>query len=102
MERSELNELQAVYIQRMLDNAEFLRRKAKVTEAELAASIGMHRQSYCNMIVGRTALSWRNYLALVFYFDHNQRTHALLHKLNIYPEQYVAWINNIEEERESQ
>jgi hypothetical protein len=94
--KASVTELQAGYIQKMVEHVESLRVKAGISANELGPMIGLHRMSYANMVTGRIALSWRNYLALVFYFDCNHKTHDMLHRMGIYPDAFVEQINKQE------
>lgn len=67
-----------------------LRAKAKITQEELAGTIGMSRQTYSQIECGKTQMSWSAYLSLLFFFSSNESTAKLLEALNIYPNEYLG------------
>lgn len=89
--------MQQEYISRMEANLEKLRCLAGLSQAELAAIIGVSRQSYSLVVSGRRPMSWRTYLALVFVFDSLEVTYELLHRWGIYPKEFIDALNREEE-----
>lgn len=65
-----------------------LRAKAAKSQEELAESIGLSRQSYSSIECGKRKMTWRTYLALLFFFDTNPQTHDTLRQINVFPVEF--------------
>ena len=81
------------YPEQMVKKLEALRVAAKLTQEELADYVGFSRARYAHVIAGTAKLSWKNYLAFLFFFEHNERTTEMLHQLELYPGEYIKQIN---------
>ena len=78
----------------MAYNLALLRARAEVSQNDLAAMLGISRQTYCSMESGSKPVTWGTYLSLVLYFDYNGKTHRLLRDLRIFPELLISSIND--------
>lgn len=78
----------------MAYNLALLRARAEVSQSDLAAMLGISRQTYCSMESGSKPITWGTYLSLVLYFDYNSKTHRLLRDLRIFPELLISSIND--------
>lgn len=74
-----------------------LRTKADISQQELAVLLGVTRQTYNAIECKSRKMSWNTYLALIFFYDHNQKTHQLLRTMNIFPYDLISLFNNGED-----
>lgn len=74
-------------------NLAALRARAEVSQSDLAALLGISRQTYSSMESGLRPMSWGTYLSLLLYFDYNAKTHTMLRDLRIFPELLLQAIN---------
>ena len=73
------------YIEVLTENLLTLRTKADITQEELAAMIGLSRQTYYALETRRRPMSWNTFLSLVLFFDTNVETHSMLRDINAFP-----------------
>ena len=59
-----------------------LRAKAEISQEEIAALIGVSRQTYGAIERGSRRMSWNTFLSLVLFFDCNQKTHQMFQSIN--------------------
>jgi DNA-binding XRE family transcriptional regulator len=78
------------YIEVLTENLLPLRMKAEITQEELANIIGISRQTYYAIETTRRQMSWNTYLSLLYFFDTNLNTHAMLRDLNAYPTDFIV------------
>lgn len=71
-----------------------LRSKAEISQSNLASAIGISRQTYNSIEIGARKMSWNVYMALMFFYDCNKKTHQFIRTLGVFPQELVAWINN--------
>ena len=69
-----------------------LRAKAGITQDSLANMIGISRQTYYAIENRKRNMSWSTFIALIFYFDANERTKEMLHSLGLFPNGLVEQI----------
>lgn len=62
-----------------------LRGVLKVSQDEVAKIIGVSRQTYNAVELGKRKMSWSMYVSLAFFFDNNPATHQLIRQFNAYP-----------------
>lgn len=96
MAREKINQFKekvSRYPEQMAEKLEALRVAAKLTQEELADYVGFSRARYAHVVTGAAKLSWKNYLAFLFFFEHNERTKEMLHQLGLYPGEYIQQIN---------
>lgn len=70
-----------------------LRNKAGISQDELSSLIGVSRQTYGAIERRARRMSWGTFLALVMYFDYNQKTHQLLRSIGAYPYDMIKCFN---------
>ncbi len=58
-----------------------LRAAANISQEELSEMIGVSRQTYGAVERGTKKLSWCTFLALVLFYDYNERTHHRLREI---------------------
>ncbi len=75
-----------------------LRKKAEVSQGDLANMLGVSRQTYNAIESGSRKLTWNVYLSLILYYDYNQKTHQMIRALGVFPQELVTRINNGEAE----
>lgn len=71
-----------------------LRAKVGISQSEIAAIIGVSRQTYSSIECGKRLMSWSTYLSLVFFFDHNNATHQLIREIKAFPEELIVDFND--------
>ena len=86
------------YIKQLTDDLVTLRAKAGIPQEELSRIIGVSRQTYGAIERKDKEMSWNTYLALLFFFDHNNNTHQLLRQMGTFPERLISHINNGEQD----
>lgn len=67
-------------IEIMRDWLPVLRSSVNVTQADLCAAIGISRQTYSAIEIGKREMSWTVFLALFMYFIANSRSRTLVRK----------------------
>lgn len=70
-----------------------LRTKAEISQEELAALIGISRQTYGAIERGSRKMSWSTFLALILFYDCNQKTHQMLRKTSAIPQEMMKMFN---------
>ena len=55
-----------------------LREKARVSQEDIANKIGISRQTYSSIETGKREMSWTTFLALIAYFQNNDRTKQMI------------------------
>lgn len=71
-----------------------LRTQAEISQEELANMLGISRQTYSAIERKIRQMSWNTYLALILFFDHNQKTHRMLRALSLFPVELVMRFND--------
>lgn len=77
-----------------------LRTKAEISQEELAALIGISRQTYGAIERGSRKMSWNTFLSLVLFYDCNQKTHQMLRNVNGITQEVMKRFNVGEEPKE--
>lgn len=90
--KKELTVEQQTYIARLMDHIEPLRQATGLSQMQLAEKVGMSKPAYA-LALRNKEISWKTFLALMFFFDNNTKTHNMIREWNIYPEQYVDDFN---------
>ena len=73
-----------------------LRTKAKISQDDFANIIGVSRQTYGAIERGVRKMSWNTYVSLIFYYDNNQKTHDFIRQTNLFPKDFINFINRME------
>lgn len=81
------------FIAMLTPNLPALRIQADISQEELANLLGISRQTYSAIERKVRRMSWSTYLALLLFFDHNQKTHKMLRMLSIFPKGLIARFN---------
>lgn len=82
------------FIATLTPNLTVLRTKAEISQEELANLIGVSRQTYSAIERKVRKMAWSTYLSLVLFYDHNQKTHKLIHQLSIFPQELITRFND--------
>lgn len=82
-------ELQNIYVERMVDNLTVLRAKLGVTQSELAEIAGISRQTILAIEKKQRSMTWNMFLALLFIFTVNEKTAPLIDIFEIRDEQLL-------------
>ena len=81
------------FIATLTPNLPALRTQAEISQEELANLIGISRQTYSAIERKVRRMAWSTYLSLVFLFDHNEKTHEMLHLLSLFPVELIDRFN---------
>lgn len=88
-----MNEKQKdILIQNMVDNLPTLRKRLNMTQAELAAKIGVGRSSLTLIENKKRSMTWNTFLSLVLIFTKNKETDRLLNVMEIYTDELNDFI----------
>ena len=79
-------------VERMTDNLPVLRKKLKLSQAELAKIVGSSRYTVMLYETKKRKMPWNIFLTLVLLFDKNEETSPLLKALEIYTEELERFI----------
>lgn len=90
--KKELTEVQHIHIARLMKHLESLRLATGLPQAQLAENVGMSKPAYA-LALRNKEISWKTFLALMFFFNQNAQTHSKIRDLGIFPEQFVDQIN---------
>lgn len=71
-----------------------LRTQADISQEELSNLIGISRQTYSVIERNIRKMSWSTYLSLIVIYDYNQKTHALMRHLSLFPTELVVRFND--------
>ena len=82
------------FIATLTPNLPALRTQAEISQEELANLLGISRQTYSAIERKVRRMAWSTYLSLVFFFDHNQKTHKMLRMLSLFPKELIARFND--------
>ena len=75
-------------IKDMAENLPVLRPRLHLTQSELAAKLGISRQTVIALESGKRPMTWITFLSLVFIFSKYEETQKLLGVLDIYPQEF--------------
>lgn len=82
----------AILIQNMVNNLPALRKRLDLTQADLAAKIGIGRSSLTSIENKKRPMTWNMFLSLVFIFTKNAETDKLLNAMEIYTDELNDFI----------
>ncbi len=80
MSVSELDAKRTEAMNIMMEWLLVLRSALNITQGELAHRVGISRQTYSALELGKKALSWNTFLSLFLFFLANEKTRNLLRK----------------------
>lgn len=67
-----------------------LRARLGISQAELAKRVGISRQTYNNIEIGKKRINWLTFNALVAVFKSNEGTNAMLEKIDGFENELLA------------
>lgn len=70
-----------------------LRTKANISQEELASLIGTSRQTYGAIERKSRRMSWSTFLALIMFYDYNQKTHQMIRSIGAFPYEIINHFN---------
>ena len=82
----------AILIANMVDNLPTLRKKLNMTQADLAAKIGIGRSSLTAIENKKRHMTWNTFLSLVLIFTKNKESDKLLNVMEIYTDELNEFI----------
>ena len=86
-------EEQKKYIDSLAEELASLRAKAKISQTDLSAVLGISRQTYSAIEGRRRTMMWSTYLSLILFFDYNLETREMLRNLPCYPGELFLRMN---------
>ena len=88
-EKSNRNEIQEAFIEKMVKNLPVLRASVRLSQRQLAEKIGITRQSMVSIETHKRPLSWSLYLALVLVFYHFEDSKKLMENYELFDEEVI-------------
>lgn len=82
------------YIQALTEELAPLRARIGISQGDLAAAVGVSRQTYSAIEGRHKMMSWNTYLALILFYDYNSITHQIIREIGAFPEEFVMGYNN--------
>ncbi len=77
-------------IEIMTDELPVLRAKLGISQGELAAAVGISRQTYSGIETKKQPMSWITFLALLAFFENNKETLSVLSTIGFFNEHAFA------------
>ena len=81
------------YISALTSELVLLRTKANISQEELASLIGTSRQTYGSIERKSRRMSWSTFLALIMFYDYNQKTHQMIRSIGVFPYEIINHFN---------
>lgn len=92
-----MDKMREILIDRMTDNLPTLRKKANITQTELAEMIGVSKFTILAIEKRQRKMTWNTFLSLVLVFSKNKETDKMLTLFEIYTDEFNDFIKNREE-----
>ena len=73
-------------IKGLTDELPVLRAKLGISQSEHSDIIGVSRQTYSAIETKRRPLTWNTFLALILFFDRNEKTESILTSIGAFPD----------------
>ena len=89
------------YIGKLLPQLSILRAQAGLSQDEISNLVGISRQTYCLNESCTRSMSWNTYLSVIMFFDYNMKTHDMLHRSGVFPDELFYFFNPEEEEADA-
>jgi len=64
-----------------------------LSQTELSGIVGISRQTYSSIETKKRLLSWETFLALVLFFEHNEKTRPILISIGAFPKELEQILN---------
>lgn len=95
-----MDEMKDVLIERMTDNLPVLRKKANLTQSDIAELIGVSKFTILSIEKKQRKMSWNTFLALMLVFTKNKETDKMLTLFEIYTDEFNDFIKLRNETKE--
>ena len=92
-----MDKMREILIDRMTDNLPTLRKKANITQAELAEMIGVSKFTVLAIEKKQRRMTWNTFLSLMLVFTKNKETDKMLTLFEIYTDEFNNFRKNREE-----
>lgn len=93
-----MDEMKDVLIERMTENLPVLRKKANLTQSDIAELIGVSKFTILSIEKKQRKMSWNTFLSLMLVFTKNKETDKMLTLFEIYTDEFNAFIKMRDEE----
>ncbi|MBR2255769.1 MAG: helix-turn-helix transcriptional regulator [Blautia sp.] len=70
----------------LTDELPVLRAKLGISQNEVGTIIGVSRQTYSAIETKKRPMTWNTFLALILFFDRNEKTKPILASIGAFPE----------------
>ncbi|MBQ1947858.1 MAG: helix-turn-helix domain-containing protein [Clostridia bacterium] len=81
------------YIEALAPQLPLLRATAGISQEEISNVIGISRQTYGAIERKAKKMSWNTYMALILFFDYNQKTHDIIRNVSAFPQELIRRFN---------
>lgn len=89
-----------VLIERMTDNLPVLRKKANLTQSDIAELIGVSKFTILSIEKKQRKMSWNTFLSLMLVFTKNKETDKMLTLFEIYTDEFNDFIKMRDDKEE--
>ena len=86
-------------VQKMADNLPTLRKKAGLTQTQLADMLGVSKYTVLSIEKKQRNMTWSTFLSLILIFSKNKDTNKMLTLFGIYTDEFNDFIKRREKER---
>lgn len=76
-------------ISKLVGELPVLRTRLELSQTELATLIDVSRQTYSAIETRRRKMSWGTFLSLILIFDNNARTHDIIRREGLFPQNII-------------
>ena len=90
----DVNDMKNILMERMTDNLPVLRKKAGLTQADLANLIGVSKFTILSIEKKQRKMTWNTFLSLILVFTKNKETDKMLTLFGIYTDEFNGFIKN--------
>ena len=87
-----MDEMKDVLIERMTENLPVLRKKANLTQSDVAELIGVSKFTILSIEKKQRKMSWNTFLSLMLVFTKNKETDKMLTLFEIYTDEFNDFI----------
>lgn len=95
-----MDEMKNILIERMTENLPVLRKKANLTQSDVANLIGVSKFTILSIEKRQRKMSWGTFLSLVLLFSKNKETDKMLTLFEIYTDEFNNFIKLRSENKE--
>lgn len=95
-----MDEMKDVLIERMTENLPVLRKKANLTQSDIAELIGVSKFTILSIEKKQRKMSWNTFLSLMLVFTKNKETDKMLTLFEIYTDEFNDFIKMRDDKEE--